>query len=148
MKSVGLQKEVPASLLLLNRSASYISLKRYVPALNDANQAAGIDPLNWKTHWRKGVALMAMSKRLFRSKQALEAFEKCLECETLPENKRSEVDSEIKKAQRRLQQQQDEVRMRDSIIIRARIKICMSGLLDDRVYKIWSMLFVFDFRFN
>jgi tetratricopeptide (TPR) repeat protein len=29
------------SVILLNRSASYIALQRYVPALNDANQAAG-----------------------------------------------------------------------------------------------------------
>jgi tetratricopeptide (TPR) repeat protein len=123
-KNNGIPKD---SLVLLNRSATYLALKKYVPALNDANQgefssilllkklinkilsAVEIDPLNWKGHWRKGVSLMAMSKRLFRTKQALEAFQKCSECESLPANKRSEVAAELEKANRRLQQQESEV---------------------------------------
>lgn len=52
---------------------------------------------------------MAMSKRLFRTKQAVEAFEMCLQCKSLPENKIAEVKNELKKSKNRLQQQQDEV---------------------------------------
>lgn len=67
------------------------------------------DPLNWKGHWRKGVALMSMSKRAFRTKQAIEAFESCLKCDTLPANKLSEVKAELSKARFRLEQQDAEV---------------------------------------
>ena len=35
LKKAGLPKDV---LILLNRSATYLALKRYVPAMNDANQ--------------------------------------------------------------------------------------------------------------
>jgi hypothetical protein len=50
-----------------------------------------------------------MSKRLFRTKQSVEAFEMCLQCKSLPENKIDEVKNELKKSKYRLQQQQDEV---------------------------------------
>jgi tetratricopeptide (TPR) repeat protein len=105
LKGAGLPPDV---LILLNRSASYLGLKRYVPALNDANIAAELDASNWKAHWRKGVALMAMSKRLFRSKQAVQAFEACLVCGTLPDAKVAEVQGELRKAQARLEQQEAE----------------------------------------
>ena len=77
-------------LILLNRSATYLALKRYVPALYDANQAADVDPTNWKAHWRQGVALGGMARKSFRAKQAIAAFEKCKTCE-VPENKKAEV---------------------------------------------------------
>ena len=67
------------------------------------------DPNNWKGHWRKGVALMAMSKRSFRTKQAIEAFESCGACSTLPADKKSEVQAELNKARRRKEQQDAEV---------------------------------------
>ncbi len=107
LKGAGLPKD---PIILLNRSASYLGLQRYVPALNDANQAAELDPTNWKAHWRKGVSLMSMSKRLFRSKQAVAAFETCLTCGTLPENKIAECNNELKKARARMEQQDAEVR--------------------------------------
>jgi hypothetical protein len=62
-----------------------------------------------QAHWRKGIALMAMSKRLFRTNQAIESFEKCLLCESLPKNKEEEVQKELTKARNRLQQQKDDV---------------------------------------
>ena len=95
--------------ILLNRSATYLALKRYVPALHDASQAAEIDPSNWKSHWRKGVALMSMTKKTFRSKQAIEAFEKCKACESLPANKVEEVQQALDKARERWTQQDAEV---------------------------------------
>ena len=52
---------------------------------------------------------MAMSKRLFRTKQAIESFEKCLLCESLPANKKNEVENELTKSRARLQKQEDEV---------------------------------------
>lgn len=105
LKQAGLGRD---SVLLLNRSAAYIGLKRFVPALNDANQAAEIDPTNWKAHWRKGVSLMSMTKKRFRTQQAIEAFEACLKCDSLPENKKAETASELKKARARLEQQDAE----------------------------------------
>lgn len=68
-----------------------------------------IDPDNWKGHWRKGVALMAMSKRQFRTKQAIEAFESCRKCPTLPADKKAEVAAELSKARARMEQQDAEV---------------------------------------
>jgi tetratricopeptide (TPR) repeat protein len=77
LKNANLPKD---AILLLNRSAAYIGAKRYVPALNDANQAIEVDPSNWKSHWRKAISLMSMSKRRFRTIQAVEALEACLSC--------------------------------------------------------------------
>ena len=105
LKEVGLPKD---SILLLNRSASYLGIKKYVSALSDANQAASLDPTNWKAHWRKGVALMAMSQRLFRTKMAVAAFQDCLKCKTLPANKVKEVEAELGKALKRLEKQEED----------------------------------------
>ena len=52
---------------------------------------------------------MAMSKRSFRTKQAIEAFESCEACSTLPADKKSEVQAELNKARRRKEQQDAEV---------------------------------------
>jgi tetratricopeptide (TPR) repeat protein len=95
-------------ILHLNRSAAHIAAKSYVKALHDANLAAELDPTQWKAHWRKGVALMAMAKRQFRTKMAVKAFEDCLNCSTLPDNKREEVKNELAKANRVLAQQDAE----------------------------------------
>ena len=92
------------SVILLNRSATYLALKRYVPANFDAAQAAEIEPTNWKAHWRQGVALCAMTKKAFRCKQAIEAFEKCLNCGTLPKNKVAETEAALAKARHLLEQ--------------------------------------------
>lgn len=72
--------------------------------------AIAIDGDNWKGHWRKGVALMAMSKRQFRTKQAIEAFETCRKCSSLPNDKKAEVANELNKARARMEQQDAEVR--------------------------------------
>ena len=68
-----------------------------------------VDPSNWKGHWRKGVALMSMSKRTFRTKQAIEAFESCMACSSYPADKRAELAAELTKARARLEQQDAEV---------------------------------------
>ena len=39
LKGVGMKKDVAMSVVLLNRSATYLAMKRYVPALYDANVA-------------------------------------------------------------------------------------------------------------
>ena len=89
-------------ILFLNRSATYLALKRYIPANYDAAQAASLDPTNWKAHWRQGVALISMTKKSFRCKQAIEAFEKCLSCGTLPADKVAETKQAISKSQQLL----------------------------------------------
>jgi hypothetical protein len=91
--------------ILTNRSATYLALKRYVPACHDAIQAAEVNPDNWKAHWRQGVALMGMGKKKFRTKQAMQAFEKCGRCTSLPASKRSEVEREYMKAKHLLEEQ-------------------------------------------
>jgi hypothetical protein len=67
-----------------------------------------LDPENWKGHWRKGVSLMGMTKRLFRTKEAIDAFQQCARCSTLPANKVKEVENELLKARNRLTQQEAE----------------------------------------
>lgn len=71
--------------------------------------AIELDPENWKGYWRKGVSLMSLSKRIFRTKEAIEAFEKCARCSSLPENKRKDVQTELYKARERMAQQEAEV---------------------------------------
>jgi len=100
-------------LILLNRSATYLALKRYVPALYDANQAGEIDPTNWKAHWRQGVALGGMARKSFRAKQAIAAFDKCAACEGLPENKKAEVAQALQKARAVMQAIDDATPMPD-----------------------------------
>ena len=102
LKSSG---QPPDDVIFCNRAAAYLALARYVPACHDALQASTINPDNWKAFWRHGLSLMAMSKKTFRSKQAIEAFEKCLACGSLPENKRAEVAQELRKAKTRLEEQ-------------------------------------------
>lgn len=85
-------------LILLNRSAAYLALKRYVPALYDATQAGEADPSNWKAPWRQGMALMSMTKKKFRTQQAINAFEVCLKSPTLPADKKDEVVKELNRA--------------------------------------------------
>lgn len=100
-------------LILLNRSATYLALKRYVPALYDANQAAELDPTNWKSHWRQGVALGGMARKSFRAKQAIAAFEKCAACEGLPDNKKAEVAQALQKSRAVMQAIDDATPMPD-----------------------------------
>ena len=115
--------------ILCNRSASYLALKRsvfkvlslivkdfylrkcnallyrYIPASHDALQASKVNPDNWKSHWRQGVSIMHMAPRKFRTKQAIAAFERCSQCSTLPENKQTEVQKAIRDSKARLEAQ-------------------------------------------
>jgi hypothetical protein len=52
---------------------------------------------------------MSMAKRSFRTKIAIKAFEDCLKCESLPQNKQAEVRNELAKANRLMAQQDAEV---------------------------------------
>jgi len=110
LKRAGL---TPDSVILANRSATYLALKRYVPACHDAIQASNVDPTNWKAYWRQAVALQGMAKKKFRTRQAIEALEKCLGCDTLTADKRPEVESMLQRAQAFLQKQDDETPMAD-----------------------------------
>ena len=57
------------AVLLCNRAAAYMADSKPIPALADAQRASDIDPSNWKSHWRVGLALMMMNVRLERSEQ-------------------------------------------------------------------------------
>ena len=57
------------AVLLCNRAAAYMADNKPIPALADAQRASDIDPSNWKSHWRIGLALMMMKPRLERSEQ-------------------------------------------------------------------------------
>jgi tetratricopeptide (TPR) repeat protein len=113
LKSAGFKKEMEMSVILLNRSAAYLALKRYVPALYDANVAGEIDTDNWKAFWRQGVALMSMAKKSFRCKQALEAFNKCMGCSNLPEAKKKDIADYVRKAKRTLEEIDENTPMPD-----------------------------------
>ena len=52
---------------------------------------------------------MSLTKRPFRTKQAIEAFESCADCSTLPASKKNEVQVELAKARHRMEQQDAEV---------------------------------------
>ena len=97
----------PIAPILGNRAASYLALKRWVPASWDAQCAAAADPKWWKAHWRHGVALMAMAPRTERSEQAVAAFERCRACEGLPGDKVEEVEIALDRARVRLQEGKD-----------------------------------------
>ena len=110
MKKVNLPSD---TIIYANRSATYLALQRYVPACHDAILSSRSDPNNWKADWRQAVALNGMSKKKFRTKQAIEALEKCLSCSTLPEDKKPEVSSLLVKTKQFLQKQDDETPMAD-----------------------------------
>ena len=74
-----------------------------------SSPAITIDRNNWKGHWRKGLALMAMSNSQAHSKQAVDAFENCQKCPTLPYDKIADVANELNKAKARMEQQDTEV---------------------------------------
>ena len=95
--------------ILTNRSATYLALKKYVPASHDAFQASKLNKDNWKAHWRYGIAIMYMTPKKFRTKQAIQAFENCLQCSSLPAGKQAEINNELEKAKRRLEKQDEEV---------------------------------------
>jgi hypothetical protein len=80
-----------------------------VPACHDAVQSSEADPTNWKAYWRQSIALNAMTKKQFRTKQSIEALEKCLSCQTLPEDKRPQIQEQLAKTKGILQRQIDEV---------------------------------------
>jgi tetratricopeptide (TPR) repeat protein len=110
LKSAGLPSD---SVILANRSATYLALKRFIPACHDAIQSSNADPTNWKAYWRQAVALQGMAKKKFRTRQAIEALEKCLTCDTLTADKRPEVEAMLEKARAFLQKQDDETPMAD-----------------------------------
>lgn len=86
-----------------------MSLKKYVPASNDALQAAKINPDNWKAHWRFAISILEMVPKRFRTKQAITALEKCAQCSTLPADKVREVQEKLNYANARLAKQDAEV---------------------------------------
>eukprot|EP00944_MAST-04C_sp_MAST-4C-sp1_P001942 g1942.t1 len=99
------------SVLYANRAAAYMGMKRWVPACRDGILSADCDPDNWKAYWRQGVSLMSMVPKRFRTKNAIEAFEKCLKCSTIPANKKGEVEQWLSKARARYQRQEEETPM-------------------------------------
>uniref|UniRef100_A0A7S4BM42 Uncharacterized protein n=1 Tax=Chrysotila carterae TaxID=13221 RepID=A0A7S4BM42_CHRCT len=102
-----------AAVILCNRSATYMHLKKAVAALADAQLAADFDAANWKAHWRTGLALMMMEPRLERSEQAVAAFKRTQDCTTLPESERQNVSQALARAQYRLEQGRDALDMPD-----------------------------------
>mmetsp|Transcript_7110 Transcript_7110/g.10602 ORF Transcript_7110/g.10602 Transcript_7110/m.10602 type:complete len:179 (+) Transcript_7110:52-588(+) len=103
----------PDDVILANRSATYMGLKRYVPASHDALQAAKANPNNWKAHWRHALSLMEMAPKRFRTNQAIASLETCKTCATLPDSKRSDVEAQLQKARARLAKQDAETPMPD-----------------------------------
>ena len=105
------------SVLYANRAAAYMGLKRWVPACRDGILSADCDPDNWKAYWRQGVSLMSMVPKRFRTKNAIEAFEKCLKTTTIPANKKPEVENLLMKARARYQRQEEETPMPENCVL-------------------------------
>lgn len=99
------------SVLYANRAAAFMGAKRWVPACRDGILSAEADEDNWKAYWRQGISLMKMVPKRFRTKNAIEAFEKCLQTSTLPEKKRAEVQKELQRARELYQRQEEETPM-------------------------------------
>jgi len=102
-----------AAIVLCNRSAAHMGSKRAVAALADAQRAADFDAGNWKAHWRTGLALMMMEIRLERSEKAVAAFQRTIECTSLPAGERENVTKALGHARYRLQEGRDALDMPD-----------------------------------
>mmetsp|Transcript_43701 Transcript_43701/g.68329 ORF Transcript_43701/g.68329 Transcript_43701/m.68329 type:complete len:183 (-) Transcript_43701:284-832(-) len=118
-EAIKVLKKVGAAdhIILGNRSASFLALKRYVPALRDAYLASEEAPEWWKAHWRAGLALMGMVPKKFRTEQAIKAFETCEGLPDFPADKRGELAGKLAQAQARLEQQESEVSMPENCLL-------------------------------
>ena len=105
------------AIVLANRSASYLGLKKWVAALVDAQRAEDADPSYWKGPWRQGIALMKMEIRIERSEQAITAFEKTLACPGLPDSQKQEVQMALGAAVSRLDTGRDNVPLPENCTI-------------------------------
>ena len=89
--------------LYSNRAAANLALKKHVCAATDGNLAVEADPAWWKGHWYFGQATLELVKASAaqrgactsngeRAQEAYRAFVKCAECDSVPANKRAEVE--------------------------------------------------------
>ena len=89
--------------LYSNRAAANLALKKHVCAATDGNLAVDADPAWWKGHWYFGQATLELVKASAaqrgactsngeRAQEAYRAFVKCAECDSVPANKRAEVE--------------------------------------------------------
>jgi len=101
------------AIVLCNRAASYMGMQKPIPANADAQRAAACDPTNWKAHWRTGLSLMMMAPRLERSEQAIAAFERTLQCPSLPASEQTNCKEALNRARYRLEQGKDALDMPD-----------------------------------
>ena len=109
-KSVNLPLD---TVLFSNRAAANLALSRYVPACHDSIQAGKADPTNWKAYWRHALALKGMTRKKFRTKQAIDALEKCLKSKNLPDQKRPQVQEMLTQTKAFLQTQDNATPMPD-----------------------------------
>uniref|UniRef100_A0A6U3SNV3 Uncharacterized protein n=1 Tax=Octactis speculum TaxID=3111310 RepID=A0A6U3SNV3_9STRA len=89
--------------LLSNHAAAMLAIDKFVAAAFDGQRSMENDPTWWKGYWYRGQALMKMLQNkppstamAERCEQAKIAFNQCLKCPTLPDNKRSEVEAQLK----------------------------------------------------
>ena len=86
-----------------NRAAAYLALKKHVNAATDGKLAVDADANWWKGHWYFGQATLELVKASAakrgpctsngeRAQEAYRAFVKCADCDTVPANKRFEVE--------------------------------------------------------
>ena len=101
------------TVLFSNRAATYLALSRYVPAYHDSIQASKADPTNWKAYWRQALALKGMTKKKFRTRLAIEALERCLQCDNLPSERRPQVEEMLFQTKAFLRIQDDATPMPD-----------------------------------
>jgi len=97
--------------ILSNRAAARLALDQFVGAAYDGQLCIEVDQDWWKGYWYRGQALMKMLRNKpastamsERCEQAKFAFEGCLKCATLPDNKRKMVEDELQNCKNMLMQ--------------------------------------------
>ena len=101
------------AVLLCNRCAAYMGDKKGMKALVDAQRAAVLDPINWKAHWRTGLAIMMMAPSIQRSDQAMAAFEKTMACPSCTGQDQTNAKEAYNRAKYRREQGVDALDMPD-----------------------------------
>mmetsp|Transcript_7772 Transcript_7772/g.9855 ORF Transcript_7772/g.9855 Transcript_7772/m.9855 type:complete len:94 (+) Transcript_7772:481-762(+) len=92
-------------------------MKRWIPACRDGLLSAECDETNWKAYWRQARSLLSMIPKRFRTVKAIEALEKCLDCDTLPEKQKQNVRAELQNAKLKLDKQEEETPLPENCTI-------------------------------
>eukprot|EP00611_Tribonema_gayanum_P018061 TRINITY_DN31116_c0_g1_i1.p1 TRINITY_DN31116_c0_g1~~TRINITY_DN31116_c0_g1_i1.p1 ORF type:complete len:170 (+),score=55.46 TRINITY_DN31116_c0_g1_i1:152-661(+) len=106
-----------AAVILCNRAAALLSLRKWVAALASAQAAEAWDPTNWKAPWRQGLALMGQQPRIERSEMAIACFQRALASGSMPQQQRADAQRALSAAQARLRDGRDAVPLPENCVL-------------------------------